>query len=161
MRYLLVLLAVTLQGCATGLLHSGVAKRPFPIVTPEMTLDYHPPKQISSLLRESFGQYLFVPDTDLKREHSPQEIMAQVCQLFPEFNPKIEMRVYSGISRREDIPDLLNSKDLRQQPDAFRKAWATHWFVYIPPNRIYINPPPDMLTQEDDNLIYLLKKPCK
>lgn len=191
MRYLLVLLAVTLQGCATGLLHSGVAKRPFPIVTPEMTLDYHPPKQIGSYPYYAYWQFLYIPDSNAMTKYKPQDIMAQVCQLFPEFNPKTEMQVYTGISRREDVPGLLSpnywmqdwmlrrttemghtrikpedyslfgANDAAQLPDVFRKAWTTRWFVYMPPNRIYINLPPGMLTQEDDNLIYLLKKPCK
>lgn len=191
MRYLLMLLAVAIQGCATGLLHFGEAKRPFPIVTPEMTLDYYPPKQIGSYPYYAYWQFLYIPDSNAMTKNKPQDIMAQVCQLFPEFNPKTEMQVYTGISRREDAPDLLNShnwtqdwtlrrtteigntrirpedyslfgaKDATQQTDRFSKVWARAWFVYMPPNRIYINPPPGMLLQERDHLIYLPKKACK
>lgn len=48
---------------------------------------------------------------------------------------------------------------MAQLPDIFRKAWATRWFVYMPPNQIYLNPLHGLIEQFDKP-IYLKKSPA-
>lgn len=65
---------------------------------------------------------------------------------------------HTGI-KPEDY-SLFGGNEVAQLPNIFRKAWATRWFVYMPPNQIYLNPLHGLIEQFDKP-IYLKKKPCE
>lgn len=186
MRLLLCFCVLFVQGCTLGLLHYGPAKRAFPVTMQDMTLDYNPPKQIGSYLEQVYWQHLYIHAVNAMEKTSPQDVMLQVCRLFPEFNHKKEMQVYTGITRREDTPPVSDALMLAKTTDKAyflpmkpehyslftastavqpasvnNHAVGQRWFVYIPPNRIYLNPVYGMGGWQFDKAIYLEKKPCK